>query len=224
MCAHGMNIPKGSMQQTVTSRPRGSRGQLLFTAHEAMMCARPDGARSRRAPVYALFLCALAATLWVRPAAAGGSRRHTLTRADLAYLRREAAMFGTGFSPPPAVEVPRRVPHPPSATPDSPRVPSREATGDVSARRDAVLQNLERSGAVRRCWTGLLLRSPTAEARTLQLTLYVDASGLVTAIDVPDGRSPELARCIARAGSAMAPVGPGDPVEARTTVTLQRGE
>ena len=103
-------------------------------------------------------------------------------------------------------------------------LPDGEPPAVSEARRQAALHALERSGAVRRCWTAHLLRFPTALSRRLPVTVHLDATGRVTAIDVRDNDAPELAACIARAGVSVTPLGPGEAMDAETTLALDRGD
>ncbi|MBI5512972.1 MAG: hypothetical protein HY909_04345 [Deltaproteobacteria bacterium] len=153
---------------------------------------------------------ALVAVLCEAPEAQA-QRRARLSRQDRAYLSRVALALGPTAEP--VRERPLRTS---SASPAEPR-----PTG--GRRREAALESLARSGVVHRCWRQYLLRHPTAPSQALEVTVRVDASGAVTALEARSADAPELVRCVSRGVSAVGALAPGEVVEASATVTLERG-
>jgi hypothetical protein len=55
------------------------------------------------------------------------------------------------------------------------------------------------------------------------VTVRVDASGAVTALEARSADAPELVRCVSRGAPSVGPFSPGEVVEVSATVTLERG-
>ena len=171
-------------------------------------------------------LCALLAPAASYAQVAPPSAPHTqsarritrVSRADRNELRRSLAMLSQGPSAPSMPAMRAAVLPPPAGAATQP------STAPTSqARIESALRTVERSGLIRRCWQHHLMRNPNELGRSAVLNVRVGPDGRWSALTLDVTDADALASCVSLGMHTLAPLAPGDPIESRAPITLDRG-
>ncbi len=100
--------------------------------------------------------------------------------------------------------------------------PAQTAPGsqDDASRANAAARAFGNSRIANTCWQQLLRLNPSVSARSVRITLSVNAQGSFTSVSVSNSPDPRFDQCVGSRVATIAPLEPGPAVESTTTVSL----
>jgi predicted Zn finger-like uncharacterized protein len=94
------------------------------------------------------------------------------------------------------------------------------ALAPSSPRADALVRAFQDSHVVQTCWQSTLALRPELQATAVTIDLRADARGRLASLDVGQSPDPRFDACLRGRLDAVASIGEGDTVDARTSVSL----